>query len=367
MKIYKLKNKFRESESNEILVYLKNNKTGEEATINLLDYKGGYALIDGCINALKLTEKDLEEDYEEVFSNIYLTHLSDKILENFMNTITSTFFKEPIFPNSMLSLDKHPSKLDVFYGYLYKYNENENLIKWYSKLKTEEPIDSKEGLSVLEYFNLFNSFNISNYRYSYLGYFEYDKADLESKRNFLDLILETQGGLESFICFYSKTLGLDLNSLIDKESLGRYMFSKYNLKNFTPKEMDRKFISLKMDPQYPHNSYEFIGDYEDWEEFDNLDVERLNFKNQIEENTLYIHIMKNPDLYIDKDVNKQLDNSKEKESTFYKGIADQFISRGIIYNKFLHLEKINLDSLFEKVLAMQNIRCINNFYFRDTF
>ena len=60
MKTWKLKNRLKESESDEILVYLKNSETGEEATVNLLDYTGTTELVMGCLNTLKASDTDLE-------------------------------------------------------------------------------------------------------------------------------------------------------------------------------------------------------------------------------------------------------------------------------------------------------------------
>ena len=55
MKIWK----FKESESDELLGYLKNYKTGEEATINLLDYENTFDLVSGCLKALNAKDSDL--------------------------------------------------------------------------------------------------------------------------------------------------------------------------------------------------------------------------------------------------------------------------------------------------------------------
>ena len=68
MKTWKLKNRLKESESDEILVYLKNSETGEEATVNLLDYTDTTELVMGCLNTLKARDTDLE--------NLIITGLS---------------------------------------------------------------------------------------------------------------------------------------------------------------------------------------------------------------------------------------------------------------------------------------------------
>lgn len=132
MKTWKLKNRLKESESDGILAYLKNSETGEEATVNLLDYTKGRDLIEGCLASFDL---DFVTTTDEDLSKIYLTHLSDEVFENFINRILNNISRRTLTQRSLLSLCFSPHDIDLLYGRFFRYSENNNLIKWYDTLK----------------------------------------------------------------------------------------------------------------------------------------------------------------------------------------------------------------------------------------
>lgn len=238
-------------------------------------------------------------------------------------------------------------------------------------LKKTEPNESKEGLSVIKYFDLFGKFNIQEYERRYLGYYE-------TKREFLDFLISGTGGLPSFVINYSHILGINLNDIIDKESLGRYIFKTQELSKYTPLELRKKALSLKIDPQacidyQSCTPYEFIGDYEDYEDFNISKKDIEEFRNSIQKHSFEIYLMEKPQFHRDNDPSKELSNQGENESLFYKDLVDEYLIRGYLferedYLKFFNIEPIKqeLDSIAEHIdmTKIINYKSISNFYFR---
>ena len=358
MKTWKLKNRLKESESDEILVYLKNFETGEEATVNLLDYENCKNFIIGCTSKFNIKLKRTG-DYrirvdaveEKELSEIWLTHLSDGVLENFFNTLTRVI-ESIYFPTPLLSLVYNPYFLDFFY--LMMFND-ENLFEYYSHLKKEDTSNTKGGLSLLKYvkFSVFHHKlpTLEDYKKSYLGYFE-------SKKDFLNFYISN---LSSFISPFSNIRIPDI--LWNKYDLGRYIFKTLNLEKLTPSEFKRLNISLKD----ANESINFIGDYEDYEDFEN----KKEFIAFLKVYGTFADIMTEPSLYKNNNIYGELDNLGDREEGFYSQIATSFlnkygISRLHNFNKFLDLNKLETlnSAQIDSCLQEFRVRDIDNFYFK---
>ena len=138
---------------------------------------------------------------------------------------------------------------------------------------------------------------------------------------------------------------IDLIDIIDTERLGRYLFDKYDLKEYTPSKIGEIRKALKLSPEYPFDAIQFIGDYEDYEDFKVSD-ERKQF---LDSHSKEIQIMEDSKLYKDKE-ESQLDMSNE--NFFYGRIAYNYIrvvhhifrfffqDEYPVFRKFLDLEEL---------------------------
>ena len=342
MKTWKLKNRLKESESDEILVYLKNSETGEEATVNLLDYTDTTELVMGCLNTLKARDTDLE--------NLIITGLSEKRIEDFLDEYAYDIVRarrkySKLFPVTLEELENNTGFLNAFFGDTYE-QTLKDIFKWYIRLKKEYPTETKNGESVLAYFNTFGNFHALDYFERYTGYFA-------SKEEWVDFLISNQMDINElpnkdegiYYLIQRYITKIDLGDIIDTERLGRYLFDRYDLKEYTPSKIGEIRKALKLSPEYPFDAIQFIGDYEDYEDFKVSD-ERKQF---LDSHSKEIQIMEDSKLYKDKE-ESQLDMSNE--NFFYGRIAYNYIrvvhhifrfffqDEYPVFRKFLDLEEL---------------------------
>lgn len=363
MKIYKLKeNRLKESESNEIqmTVPLKNNKTGEETTINLLNYTDTSTLIKGCLETLNADTHDLQD--------IVISNLGDKKLEDTLNDYSYDIIRYRhrsdyksltellnLFPVSLKELDK-----SKFFDFFFGYEDESNLFKWYIHSKKKYPTETKDGESILAYFNSFGSFNILDYYEKYIGYFT-------SKEDWFNSLIKRQmevfelpnedSGIYFVIKRYLKNI--DFEDIIDTISLGKYIYKKYDLKEYTPSKIGEIRKTLKLNPEPPFNPIQFIGDYEDYEDFEISDKN----KQFLDSHSKEIQIMEDPQLYKDEE-RYQLNND---ENFFYSRVAYNYIK--VVHYTFKYFFEDEY-SLFKKFLDLDKL--INEiltraFYTKENF
>lgn len=359
--------KFKESESDELLGYLKNYKTGEEATINLLDYENTFDLVSGCLKSLNAKDSDL--------GIILILGLSEKKVEEFLDYYSYDIIKvrhkgydTPInkddywktFPVSLKELDEHPQFLDMFFGN----NDKENVFKYYKTLKKSSPIDTKEGESVLRYFELFSNFNFYDYTYKYIGYFESKEDWLNHLiKYFMELynLPKKENGVYSLIQRYLED-GLQIGLIVDTQKLGEHLFKKYNLEKYTPYEIEKVATSLKLNPEFPYDPIEFIGDYEDYKDFNIPKENKQKFKDFLNTHYKEIQIMSDQNLY---------KNNRNKEDTlFYNLIVKNYLET-VHYNWKYFFENeysllkdfIDLNKLADTLLEKKLFYTYRNFYY----
>ena len=345
MKIWKLKNRLKESESDEILVYLKNSETEEEATVNLLDYTDTTELVMGCLNALKAKDTDLEK--------LIITGLSEKRIEDFLDEYAYDIVKarrkySKLFPVTLEELDRNEEFLNFFFGT----TEKKDLFKWYIHLKKIYPTETKDGESVLAYFNSFGSFHIEDYFERYVGYFA-------SKEDWFNFLIKEQMKIfdlpdkdsSIYHIIQRYITRIDLGYIIDTEGLGKYIFNEYDLKEYTPSKIREVRKALRLSPEYPFDPIQFIGDYEDYDDF-KVSEESKHF---LDSHSNEIQIMGDPKLYRD---TEESEFDKSNETSFYTRIVYNYVR--VLYHTFGNLFKddyslvknfLDLDELADQLLA----------------
>ena len=361
MKTWKLK----ESKSDELLIYLKNYKTEEETTINLLDYKNTFDLISGCLKALNAKDSDL--------GRIFILRISEKKIEELLDYYSYDIIKvrrkgydAPInkdnywetFPVSLKELDENPQFLDMFFGN----SDEENMFKWYETFKKSSPIDTKEGESVLRYFEFFNNFNFYDYTSKYIGYFESKEDWLNYLiKHFMELydFSKKEKGLYSLIQRYLED-GLQIGLIVDTQKLGEHLFKEYNLEKYTPDEIEKVATSLKLNPDFPYDPIEFIGDYEDYGDFEISTKEnKQKFKDFLNKHHKEIQIMSDPNLY-----------KNNRNKIFYNLIVKNYIEtvhynwKHFFENEYSLLKDfIDFNKLADALLEKRLFFTYSNFYY----